>query len=84
MVIEDAAQALGASFGGRSVGLTILHFCPVTVAGVCGWRDGLLDRRRADTGLIEAQEWCHVLLSGEDATALWRRSLAISGYSLAC
>lgn len=35
----------------------------------------------ADTGPIEAQDWCHVLL-GEDAAALWRRALAPIGVRL--
>lgn len=35
----------------------------------------------ADTGPIEAQDWCHVL-SGEDAAALWRRALAPMGVRL--
>ena len=36
---------------------------------------------RADTGPIEAQDWCHVL-PGEDAAALWRRALAPMGVHL--
>lgn len=35
----------------------------------------------ADTGPIEAQDWCHVL-PGEDAAALWRRVLAPMGVRL--
>lgn len=35
----------------------------------------------ADTGPIEAQDWCHVL-PGEDAVALWRRALAPMGVRL--
>ncbi len=35
----------------------------------------------ADTGPIEAQDWCHVL-PGEDAAALWRRALAPMGVRL--
>lgn len=35
----------------------------------------------ADTGPIEAQEWCHVLL-GETAVQLWRRALAPMGVRL--
>lgn len=35
----------------------------------------------ADTGPIEAQDWCHVL-PGEDAAALWRRALAPLGARL--
>lgn len=35
----------------------------------------------ADSGPIEAQDWCHVL-PGEDAPALWRRSLAPMGLRL--
>lgn len=35
----------------------------------------------ADTGPIEAQDWCHIL-PGEDAAALWRRALAPMGVRL--
>lgn len=35
----------------------------------------------ADTGPIEAQDWCHVL-PGEDAAGLWRRALAPMGLRL--
>lgn len=35
----------------------------------------------ADTGPIEAQDWCHVL-PGEDAAGLWRRELAPMGVRL--
>lgn len=35
----------------------------------------------ADTGPIEAQDWCHVL-PGEDAATLWRRALAPMGVRL--
>lgn len=35
----------------------------------------------ADTGPIEAQDWCHVL-PGEDAATLWRRALAPMGLRL--
>lgn len=35
----------------------------------------------ADTGPLEAQDWCHVL-PGEDAASLWRRALAPMGLRL--
>lgn len=35
----------------------------------------------ADTGPVEAQDWCHVL-PGEDAATLWRRALAPMGVRL--
>ena len=47
---------------------------PITGGTVYWMDDG------ADTGPIEAQEWCHVL-PGETAPEVWRRSLSEFGYS---
>lgn len=61
--------------GRDAVRWTIAMREPVAGGSVYWMDDG------ADTGPIEAQDWCHVL-PGEDAAALWRRELAPMGVRL--
>lgn len=61
--------------GRDAVRWTIAMREPVAGGSVYWMDDG------ADTGPIEAQDWCHVL-PGEDAAALWRRALAPMGVRL--
>lgn len=61
--------------GRDAVRWTIAMRDPVA-GGTVYWMDDT-----ADTGPIEAQDWCHVL-PGEDAAALWRRELAPIGVRL--
>ena len=61
--------------GRDAVRWTIAMRDPVA-GGTVYWMD-----EGADTGPIEAQDWCHVL-PGEDAAALWRRELAPMGVRL--
>lgn len=62
------------------------RYLPAVVRARCGlgilaYHPLLLPRHRADTGPIEAQDWCHVL-PGESAAELWRRKLAPLGVRL--
>ena len=61
--------------GRDAVRWTIAMRDPVA-GGTVYWMD-----EGADTGPIEAQDWCYVL-PGEDAAALWRRELAPMGVRL--
>ena len=61
--------------GTDAVRWTIAMRDPVA-GGTVYWMD-----EGADTGPIEAQDWCYVL-PGEDAAALWRRELAPMGVRL--
>ncbi len=61
--------------GRDAVRWTIAMREPVAGGSVYWMDDG------ADTGPIEAQDWCHVL-PGEDAASLWRRALAPMGIRL--
>lgn len=61
--------------GRDAVRWTIAMREPVAGGSVYWMDDG------ADTGPIEAQDWCHVM-PGEDAAALWRRELAPMGVRL--
>lgn len=61
--------------GRDAVRWTIAMKDPVAGGSVYWMDDG------ADSGPIEAQDWCHVL-PGEDAATLWRRALAPMGVEL--
>ena len=61
--------------GRDAVRWTVAMRDPIAGGSVYWMDDG------ADTGPVEAQDWCHVL-PGEDAPGLWRRALAPMGLRL--
>ena len=61
---------------GRDAVHWAIHMRDLITGGSVYWMDD-----GADTGPIEAQEWCHVL-PGETASEVWRRSLAPIGVRL--
>ena len=61
---------------GRDAVRWTIHMRDPIAGGTVYWLDD-----GADTGLIAAQDWCHIL-PDDDARALWRRDLAPMGLRL--